>query len=163
MVAAGDVHMDIRRRRALQDTMTAIRHNTTIAEAGAFLFRNGERHIRTRGALEKVYAPALLDETVRIAERCRFSLDELKYHYPSEVVPEGHTPATWLRSLTEEGIRWRWPEGVADKVRGQIEHELRLIRELDYEPYFLTVHDIVRFARGQGILRRTRQCASCLA
>jgi error-prone DNA polymerase len=160
MVAAGDVHMDIRRRRALQDTMTAIRHNTTIAEAGAFLFRNGERHIRTRGALEKVYAPALLDETVRIAERCRFSLDELKYHYPSEVVPEGHTPATWLRSLTEEGIRWRWPEGVADKVRDQIEHELRLIRELDYEPYFLTVHDIVRFARGQGILCQGRGSAA---
>ncbi|HEY2396805.1 MAG TPA: error-prone DNA polymerase [Rudaea sp.] len=160
MVAAGDVHMDIRRRRALQDTMTAIRRNTTIAEAGAYLFRNGERHLRTRSVLATIYAPELLAETTRIAQRCRFSLDELKYHYPSEVVPDGHTPATWLRELTEEGIRWRWPQGVTDKVRDQIEHELRLIRELDYEPYFLTVHDIVRFARGQGILCQGRGSAA---
>jgi error-prone DNA polymerase len=160
MVATGDVHMDIRRRRALQDVLTAIRHNTTVAEAGKHLFRNGERHLRTRPALSTIYPPELMEESVRIAQRCTFSLGELKYSYPSEVVPEGHTPSSWLRHLTEEGIRWRWPEGIADKVRTQIEHELSLIRQLDYEPYFLTVYDLVRFARSKHILCQGRGSAA---
>ena len=159
-VAAGDVHMDIRRRRALQDVMTATRYNLTIAEAGRYLFRNGERHLRQRAALAAVYPEALLAETLRIAERCRFSLDELKYQYPAEVVPQGYTPAGWLRTLTEDGIRWRWPAGISDAVRAQIEHELALIRSLDYEAYFLTVYDIVRFARSQGILCQGRGSAA---
>ena len=160
IVAAGDVHMNIRRRRALQDTLTAIRHTTTIAEAGAHLFPNGERHLRSRDALARIYQAAWMAEAVRVAERCTFGLDELRYRYPAEIVPEGYTPASWLRTLTEEGIRWRWPGGVLERVRTQIEHELRLIRELDYEAYFLTVHDIVRFARSRGIVCQGRGSAA---
>jgi error-prone DNA polymerase len=160
MVAAGDVHMDIRRRRALQDTMTAIRHNLTIREAGAHLFSNGERHLRTRQLISKIYPAELIEESVRIASLCNFSLEELRYQYPSEVVPDGYTPQSWLRHLTEEGIRWRWPEGITEKVRAQIEHELNLIRSLDYEAYFLTVYDLVRFARSQHILCQGRGSAA---
>jgi error-prone DNA polymerase len=160
MVASGDVHMDVRRRRALQDTLTAIAHRLPIAEAGAVLFRNGERHLRTRAALAGIYPADLLAETLRIAARCRFTLDQLHYRYPAEIVPDGHTPASWLRHLTEEGILWRWPDGITTSVRAQIEHELQLIRSLDYEPYFLTVHDIVRFARSQHILCQGRGSAA---
>ncbi|MDF4024665.1 error-prone DNA polymerase [Luteibacter sp. PPL201] len=159
-VASGDVHMHVRRRLALQHTMTAIRHRMTIAEAGAVLFRNGERHLRKREVLERVYPEALLEESIRIADRCRFSLDELKYEYPAELVPEGFTATAWLRELTEQGIRWRWPEGLPDKVRLQIDHELSLIAALKYESYFLTVHDIVRFARQEGILCQGRGSAA---
>ncbi len=160
LVAAGDVHMDIRRRRALQDVMTAIRHHLPVAEAGHHLFRNGERHLRKREQLLAIYGEELMNESVRIADRCRFSLEQLRYRYPAEIVPSGHTPASWLRQLTEEGIRWRWPDGVSEKVRAQIEHELVLIRELQYEPYFLTVHDIVKFARGRDILCQGRGSAA---
>jgi error-prone DNA polymerase len=160
MVAAGDVHMDTRGRRALQDVLTATRHNVPVSQAGAYLFRNGERHLRKREALASIYAPELMAETLVIAQQCTFSLEELRYRYPSEIVPDGHTPATWLRQLTEDGVRWRWPDGETAKVRQQIEHELDLIRQLDYEPYFLTVHDIVRFARGEGILCQGRGSAA---
>ncbi len=159
-VAAGDVHMHVRRRLALQHTMTAIRHRLTIAEAGAVLFRNGERHLRQRTALETLYPAHLLTETVHIADRCRFSLDELRYEYPAELVPAGYTAAQWLRELTESGVRWRWPAGEPAKVRQQIEHELGLIADLRYESYFLTVHDIVRFARSEGILCQGRGSAA---
>jgi error-prone DNA polymerase len=159
-VAAGDVHMDIKRRRALQDTITAIRHCVPVAEAGAYLFRNGERHLRKREILAEVYPPELLAETLAIANRCTFRLDQLKYHYPRELVPAGETPDSWLRKLTEDGIRWRWPQGETPKVRKLIDHELQLIGELQYEAYFLTVHDIVRHARGLGILCQGRGSAA---
>jgi len=160
LMAAGDVHMHIRRRLALQHTLTAIRHRVPIAEAGGLIARNGERHLRRRHVLAKLYPEALLDESVRIAARCTFTLDQLSYRYPAELVPEGHTPTSWLRLLTEEGARWRWPEGVPEKVHRQIEHELELIEALHFEPYFLTVHDIVRFARSQGILCQGRGSAA---
>ena len=160
-VASGDVHMHMRGRRALQDTMTAIRHRTTIAQAGKRLFPNGERHLRTRRALSAIYTARLLDETLRIAERCRFSLDiDLGYQYPRELVPDGHTPQTWLRQLVEDGVRERWPEGESPEARELIEKELKLIRSKQYEPYFLTVHDIVRFAKSQGILCQGRGSAA---
>jgi len=159
-VASGDVHMHVRSRRALQDTMTAIRHRTTIAQAGKRLFPNGERHLRARRVLAAIYPEHLLTETLRIAERCVFSLDDLKYEYPHELVPEGHTPATWLRHLVEEGVRIRWPEGEDAEARALIEKELTLIRKKNYEPYFLTVHDIVRFARSQDILCQGRGSAA---
>jgi error-prone DNA polymerase len=160
-VASGDVHMHVRGRRALQDTMTAIRHRTTIAQAGKRLFPNGERHLRTRRALSAIYTARLLDETLRIAERCRFSLDiDLGYQYPRELVPDGHTPQTWLRQLVEDGVRERWPEGESPEARELIEKELKLIRSKQYEPYFLTVHDIVRFAKSQGILCQGRGSAA---
>ena len=160
LVAAGDVHMHVRRRRALQDTLTAIGHRCTVAEAGWRLFPNGERHLRTRQALAAIYPAEALAQSVRIAARCRFSLDELRYTYPRELVPAGYTPAHWLRQLVEEGAAWRWPQGVPDKARSQIEHELALIAELDYASYFLTVHDLVRFARSRGILCQGRGSAA---
>jgi error-prone DNA polymerase len=160
-VASGDVHMHVRSRRALQDTMTAIRLRTTLAEAGRRLFPNGERHLRTRRALGAIHPHPLLEESVRIAERCRFSLKEdLGYQYPHELVPEGHTTVTWLRQLVEDGIRERWPGGEDAKARELIEKELALIHRKGYEPYFLTVHDIVRFARSQGILCQGRGSAA---
>ncbi len=160
LVAAGDVHMHVRRRLALQHTLTAIRHRVPLAEAGALIFRNGERHLRRREALAAIYPAALMLESTAIAARCTFSLDELKYSYPAELVPEGHSATSWLRHLTEEGMRWRWPNGVPEKVRAQIEHELGLIEYLKYESYFLTVQDIVRFARNQGILCQGRGSAA---
>ncbi len=159
-VACGDVHMHRRGRRALQDTVTAIRLGVPVARAGRALYPNGERHLRSLEALERIYPPVLLNESLRIAERCRFDLGELRYEYPAELVPAGHTPASWLRELTEQGMRRRWPRGAGDQVRATIEHELDLIRDLAYEPFFLTVHDIVRFARGRGILCQGRGSAA---
>ena len=159
-VAAGDVHMHVRRRRALQDVLTALRFRCTVDQAGDRLFQNGERHLRNRELLQKTYPIDLLQETLRIADRCEFSLEQLSYSYPHELVPDGHTPTSWLRHLTEQGARWRWPEGMPDKVRALIEKELVLIAELKYEAYFLTVHDIVRFARERHILCQGRGSAA---
>jgi error-prone DNA polymerase len=160
LVATGDVHMHARGRRALQDTITAIRHRTTVAAAGHRLFPNGERHLRRRDVLAGIYPPELLAESVAIAKRCTFSLEQLRYRYPREVVPDGKTPTAWLRELTLSGLAWRFPAGTPAKVAAQVEHELALIAELEYEPYFLTVHDIVRFAREQGILCQGRGSAA---
>jgi error-prone DNA polymerase len=165
LCAAGDVHMHHRSRRALQDTLTAIRRGKPLAELGYTLFPNGERSLRSRQRLQKIYPRELLEETVRIAERCRFSLDELRYEYPKELVPKNHTPQSWLRELTEQGMRFRWPEerwpqGAPEKVKKAIEHELALVEEMAYAPYFLTVHDIVQYARSQGILCQGRGSAA---
>lgn len=160
MVATGDVHMHVRRRRALQDVMTAIRHHRTVAEAGDLLFPNGERHLRTREALSAIYPAELMAESVRIAERCHFVMTDINYRYPAELVPEGETPTTWLRHLTEEGLKWRWPQGEPKKVRDQVEYELKLVKQLKYESYFLTVHEIVAFARSKDILCQGRGSAA---
>jgi len=159
-VAAGDVHMHVRGRRALQDTLSAIRMKKTLAEAGTALHPNGERHLRSREELARVYPPDLLQATIAIAGRINFSLEELRYEYPRELVPPGHTPASYLRSLTERGMAQRWPAGVSSALVQQIEHELRLIAELRYEPFFLTVYDIVRHARSLGILCQGRGSAA---
>lgn len=159
-VACGDVHMHVRGRRALQDCMTAIRQHCTLAEAGRYLYPNGERHLRTLTELGELYPPDLLAETQVIAHRCRFGLDELKYQYPSEVVPQGHTPASWLRHLCQSRLPERWPQGVSRKALDTLDKELRLITELGYESYFLTVYDIVDFARKQGILCQGRGSAA---
>jgi len=155
-VASGDVHMATRRERMLQDTLTAIRHTTPIADCGEHLFRNGERHLRTRRALGNIYGPALMQATVDLAVRCSFGMRELHYDYPVELVPEGHTPTTWLRELTEQGIRFRWPDGPTDKVRELVEKELALIEYKGYEAFFLTVADVVAFARSKEILCQGR-------
>ena len=160
LVAAGDVHMHSRGRRALQDVLTATRIGTTVEQAGLALFPNGERHLRPIQRIAELHPPELLAAAVEIASRCTFSLDELRYEYPREIVPEGYTPAAWLRRLTEEGASHRWPEGVPAPTRLAIEHELTLIAELEYEPYFLTVHDIVRFARSRHILCQGRGSAA---
>ena len=159
-VACGDVHMHARGRRALQDTMTAIRHHVPVADAGTHLHPNGERHLRSLDALAALYPQALRDETLAIAQRCTFDLSQLRYHYPRELVPAGHDATSWLRSVTETGIAQRWPHGVDAKTLQQIHHELTLIGELGYESYFLTVHDIVRFARSRGILCQGRGSAA---
>jgi error-prone DNA polymerase len=160
LTAAGDVHMHVRGRRRLQDALTAIRHGVTVAEAGERLLANGERHLRERERLARLYPPELLAETVKIAGLINFSLDELRYEYPRELVPAGETAASHLRTLTYAGARKRWPEGIPDKMRTQIEHELALIGDLAYESYFLTVHDIVAEARRLSILCQGRGSAA---
>jgi error-prone DNA polymerase len=159
-VAAGDVHMHEPGRRELQDVLTAIRHRVPLREAGRRLFPNAERHLRDRAALTRLYPPELLAQTVLIAARCRFSLDELRYQYPHELVPRGETPASWLRWLAWEGAARRWPQGVPDRVRALLEKELAIIAQLGYEPFFLTVHDVVDFARSRGILCQGRGSAA---
>jgi error-prone DNA polymerase len=160
LVAAGDVHMHCRARRILQDAVTAIRIGTTIDNAGYALYPNGERHLRPIDVLQRVYPADLLEETVRIADAIEFSLDELRYQYPNEIVPAAETSVSWLRKLTEAGMQERWPQGVPPKVGRLVEHELALIADLEYEPYFLTVYDIVKFARSQGILCQGRGSAA---
>jgi error-prone DNA polymerase len=208
LVAAGDAQMHVRARRALQDTLTAIRLKKPLTECGHALHPNGERHLRSRARLANLYPPALLAETVKIAERCRFSLDELRYEYPDEIVPAGETATSWLRKLVERGLAERYAKkagsekaesdstfdeldptpvevrtrvnasrqkssltllsgastfrctSVPANVRALIEHELALIAELRYEPYFLTVQDIVAFARSQKILCQGRGSAA---
>ncbi|HKU14443.1 MAG TPA: error-prone DNA polymerase [Steroidobacteraceae bacterium] len=149
LVAAGDVHMHSPERRALQDTLTAIRHRCTLAAAGHHLFPNGERHLRSCEQLVRLYPRELLEETLRVAARCEFSLHELRYQYPRELVPEGMEASQHLRNLTEAGMKMRWPNGVPEKLRETIEKELRLIRQLGYEHFFLTVHELVQWARNR--------------
>ena len=160
LVAAGDVHLHVRSRRRLQDVLTAVRLGKPVAQCGRALFPNAERHLRLRMRLAQLYPPELLAETVAIAERCRFSLDSLRYEYPAELVPAGHSPASWLKKLAEDGLRWRFPAGIPAKVAAQMEHELKLITELGYEPFFLTVHDVVHFARQEAILCQGRGSAA---
>ena len=160
LCATGGVYMHNVSRRILQDTLTAIRLIKPINELGFDAESNSQRHLRSWEQLAKLFSEKLLAATVEISRLCRFSLDELRYEYPRELVPAGHTPHGWLRELIELGIRGRWPKGATPKVRNIIEHELALIRELGYEHYFLTVHDLVVFARSQHILCQGRGSAA---
>ncbi|HRH85550.1 MAG TPA: error-prone DNA polymerase [Rubrivivax sp.] len=160
LVAVGDVCMHLRSRKPLHDVMTATRIGKPLTECGLELQVNAERHLRTRLRLAQTYPADLLAQTLLVAERCSFSLDELKYQYPDEVVPSGETPSSYLRRITYEGAGRRWPDGVPAKVQAQIEHELELIAELKYEHYFLTVYDIVAFARSRHILCQGRGSAA---
>jgi error-prone DNA polymerase len=160
VAATGDVCMHMRSRKTLQDTLTAIRLGKPVAQCGYDLASNAEQHLRSRLRLGNLYPPAALTETLRIARECTFSLDELRYEYPDELVPPGETPASYLRRETCAGARRRFPDGIPLPVQEQLERELALIAELAYEPYFLTVYDIVRFARGAGILCQGRGSAA---
>ncbi len=160
LVATGDVHMHVPERRPLQDAVMAIRLGVSLAVAGLQLHANGERHLRPLPRLGKLYPAELLVRTIEVADRCVFSLDEICYEYPEEIVPRGATPASYLRQLTEEGMQRHWPAGVPGKVRAQVREELALIRELNYEAFFLTVYDVVRFARSEGILCQGRGSAA---
>src|SRR5690349_7488160 len=160
LTAAGDVHMHVRERRALQDALTAVRHGVPVAQAGTRLFPNAERHLRERERLARLYPPELLLETVKIAALADFSLDELRYEYPRELVPEGETAASHLRKLTQAGARKRWPAGIPEAMQAKIDYELALIGDLRYESYFLTVHDIVSEARRLNILCQGRGSAA---
>ncbi|MCE4556240.1 error-prone DNA polymerase [Roseateles cellulosilyticus] len=163
LVAAGDVHFHVRSRKALQDVMTATRLGRPVADCGFDLQPNAERHLRSRYRLSRLYPPELMAETLHVAARCSFSLNEIRYQYPSEVVPAGVTPRQHLRALTYAGAEKRWPwsqGGVPDKWKHRIEHELELIEDLGYEHYFLTVADIVAFARSIHILCQGRGSAA---
>ncbi|MEW7849196.1 error-prone DNA polymerase [Massilia aurea] len=160
IVALGHVCMHVRSRKPLQDTLTATRMNKAVADCGYGLAQNAEQHLRSRLRLANLYTPQVLAETVRVARLCTFSLDELRYEYPDEVVPPGHTAASFLRTETWIGAHRRFREGIPAKVQAQIEHELALISEMRYEHYFLTVYDIVRFARSQHILCQGRGSAA---
>ena len=160
LVAAGDVLMHLRSRKPVQDTLTAVRLKTPLADCGFALVRNAEQHLRSRLRLAQLYRPAWLQAALAIAEGCAFSLSELRYEYPAELVPEGSTPIAHLRALTAIGAQERYPQGTPVSVLTQIEKEMGLIEALRYEAFFLTVHDIVRFARGQGILCQGRGSAA---
>jgi error-prone DNA polymerase len=163
LVAAGDVHYHVPARMVLHDVLTAIRHGTTVAAVeGTLLFPNAERHLRPLEEIRALFAaaPGAIARVVEIAERCRFSLDELRYEYPTELAPEGRTPLEFLTQLAWQGLAERYPAGAPEKVRRQIEHELALIGELRYESYFLTVWDLVRFARSRNILCQGRGSAA---
>ncbi|MAT95014.1 MAG: error-prone DNA polymerase [Halioglobus sp.] len=160
LVACGDVCMHDATRKPLHDMFTALHHNTSIDRLGSRRLGNSQRHLRSLAALERLYPPALLAESVRIAGLCDFSLDELRYEYPEEVVPAGHSANSYLCELVTRGSRQRWPGGVPGQIQARIERELALIGELRYEYYFLTVYDIVRFARSRGILCQGRGSAA---
>ena len=166
IVAAGDVLMHVRSRKALQDTLTATRLKQPVSACGLALAANAEQHLRSRTRLAALYEPQWLENTLVFAGRCSFSLAELRYEYPREIVPAGHTPASWLRTRVMEGLDKRFPPddvsaaaARADALQ-RIEHELALIGQLGYEPYFLTVADIVLWARAQGILCQGRGSAA---
>ena len=160
LCAAGGVYMHDAGRRIMQDTLTAIRLITPIEDLGFNAESNGQRHLRNREQLAKLFPSELMEASAEIASRCDFRLDELRYEYPQELVPPDYTSHGWLRELTEAGVRHRWPKGATPKVRNLIEHELELIKELNYEHYFLTVHDIVAFAHSQHILCQGRGSAA---
>lgn len=160
IVASNAVHMHVAERKPLQDTLTAIRLGRTVAQLGKEAYPNAEHHLRPYQVLKQLYAEELLQESVKIARMCDFSLDLLRYEYPSELVPQGLTAAQYLRQLTYEGASLRWPQGIPSEVEQLIEKELQLIAELQYEYYFLTVHDVVRFARDRNILCQGRGSAA---
>ncbi|MEI7784614.1 MAG: error-prone DNA polymerase, partial [Betaproteobacteria bacterium] len=163
LVAAGGVLMHLRSRKPLHDVITAIGLGCTVRGAGRALQPNAQAHLRSRLRLAELYPPDLLAATLTVAGRCRFSLDEIRAHYAyprHDSVPAGHTPLQCLQRLTEEGLRERYPQGAPVPVTQQIAHELSLIAELHYEMYFLTVYDIVRFARSQAILCQGRGSAA---
>ena len=150
ILATNDVHYHVPGKRPLQDVMTCIREKTTIAEAGFLLHANAERHLKGPEEMARLFArwPQAIAATRAFADSLNFSLDELRYEYPRESVPEGRTPQQHIEHLTWEGAKGRWPDGVPGKVEKQLRHELKLIEKLDFARYFLTVHDIVAFARS---------------
>ncbi|MEJ1164002.1 error-prone DNA polymerase [Variovorax sp. CCNWLW186] len=158
LVAAGDVHMHARSAKPLHDVLTAVREGKTVAECGFALQSNAERHLRQRVRLAELYLSEMLSNTLVVAERCRFDPNVIRetYKYPLETVGNHETPVQTLVRKTWEGAAVRFPEGIPGKVREQVEKELALIVELKYEMFFLTVEDIVRFARSKHILCQGR-------
>src|SRR5919108_1907171 len=162
LLATNDVLYHVPERRPLQDVLTCIREHCTIDEAGFRLAANAERHLKPAYEMARLFYdhPEALARTLEIVDACRFSLDELRYDYPIDPVPDGMTPQTRLEQLAREGANRRYPDGVPERVQRLLEHELALIGELRYAPYFLTVHDIVCFACSKGILCQGRGSAA---
>ena len=162
LLATNDVHYHNAARRPLLDVLTCIREGCSIFEAGWRLAANAERHLKPAAEMVRLFAdyPDAIANTLEIVRQCTFSLDELRYDYPVDPVPEGRTPHHELVRLAWAGAETRYPDGTPDKVRAQITHELELIEELGFAPYFLTVHDIVQFAEDRGILCQGRGSAA---
>ncbi|HDR9839259.1 TPA: error-prone DNA polymerase, partial [Burkholderia multivorans] len=160
VVALGDVTMHKRSCKPLQDVMTAIRLGMPVSECGYALAPNAEQHLRSRARIATLFSADEIAQTCAILDACHFELDTLRYEYPDEIVPEGHTPTSYLEQETKAGAAERYPQGVPEKVEQQIRHELDLIAKLSYEPFFLTVYDIVKYARSQNILCQGRGSAA---
>lgn len=160
ITACGAVLMHQPGRQALQHVVSAIKQGTTVENLGRALLSNSERTLRPLNKLSKLYKPEWIQATLAIAARCHFTMSELRYEYPAELVPQGITPQQHLRGLVEEGIKRRFPEGIKAPIRAIIEKELKLIAEQQYEYFFLTIHDIVQFAQQRKILYQGRGSAA---
>jgi len=160
VVACGDVCMCTREDKPLMDVMEALHRHTTVQSLGLASQANAERHLRPISTLAKLYPKDWLDETIRIAEQCTFSMDQLSYRHPKELVPATLTPSEHLRQLTEQGLKERYGDTIPHSTQAAIEHELQLIGEMGVEAFFLTVHDLVAFAKRQGILCQGRGSAA---
>jgi len=162
LVAAGDVRYHDHCRQPLHDALAAVRHGGTVEAVRDRLLANGERHLQERWRIGERFAslPGATAGTLEVADRCQFSLEELRYEYPDANVPAGRTPADYLAELSWTGAQKRYPDGIPQKVADLLGHELALVTELGYEAYFLTVFDLVRFARRRGILCQGRGSAA---
>ncbi|MEZ8350235.1 error-prone DNA polymerase [Vibrio splendidus] len=160
ITACGGVLMHNANRLPLQHSLTAIKYQKPITEVGSHLLANAERCLRSINKLSRIFKAEWLEESNRISELCEFELNSLRYEYPSELIPQGETPMSYLRMLVEKGKRARFPQGVPNDIQQIIEKELGLIGELDYPFFFLTIHDIVMFAKSQGILYQGRGSAA---
>ncbi|MGC3027340.1 error-prone DNA polymerase [Burkholderia sp. DN3021] len=160
IVALGDVTMHRRSCKPLQDVMTAIRIGMPVSECGYALAPNAEQHLRRRQRIAELFSPDEIAQTCAILDACHFELDSLRYEYPDEIVPKGLTPTSYLEQETRAGAAGRYPQGIPEKVAKQIRYELDLIAKLNYEPFFLTVYDIVKYARSQNILCQGRGSAA---
>jgi error-prone DNA polymerase len=162
LVASGDVHYHRANRQPLHDVLTAIRLGTTVDQLEQHRLANAQRYLRPKGEIVRQWSqcPEALERSVEIARQCQFSLDELRFEYPEELAPMGRTPMEHLKDLTWAGAQERYPEGLPESVRGLVEHELELIEDLKYEAYFLTVWDLVRYARSRKILCQGRGSAA---
>jgi len=160
LVAQNSVLMHKKNRLKLQHCLSAIKANQTLQQLSGELLANAEQSLRSLERISQLYPQSLLIETQVIADRCHFSLDELRYEYPDEILPKKFNASDYLRQLSFNGAKKRWPQGMSEKVRGQIEYELGVIKKMQYEHYFLTVYDIVQFARNRNILCQGRGSAA---
>ena len=160
LVSCSGALMSARERGALLEVLNAIRLGCTVDNVALRGEQNTERSLRSIEELATLYPQELMNETIRVSTLCEFDLGTLRYEYPAEVVPKGKTPDQWLRTLTYQGAKARYPEGVPDKVRQQLEYELNLVRDMGYAHFFLTIHDVVSFARERNILHQGRGSAA---
>ncbi len=162
LLATNDVHYHHPQRQPLQDVLTAIRHRTTVQKAGKLLFSNAERRLKSPKEMAHIFSdhPEALQRSIEIAQACHFSLDELTYVYPDEFLPSGKSTQTYLTELVQQGAKYTYPKGIPTNVQKQLQHELKLIQQLHFEDYFLTIWDIVQFARKRGILCQGRGSAA---
>lgn len=163
IVAINDVYCHEYKRKILQDVLCSIRHKAPLSQLGRRAFSNGERFLKSADQMNFLFGkdlPEALQASLEIAESCSFSLSELRYTYPSEWIPQGETAFSFLKTLVDQGSKWRYPQGIPGRVKSQLEHELQLVDELGFADYFLTIWDIVEFAKRQDILCQGRGSAA---